>query len=97
MELLERFDEEEVDGKPNRAAPVGIPAEQACLSLARLIIHPVRCRADLEFVGVLAMELAERADAERAQKFTRVQHPLKQVFHPLLGHQSDQAPVSHAE
>ena len=46
MELLQRLDQEEIDGKPDRPAPVRVAAEQARRRLARLVGRPdARCRS----------------------------------------------------
>src|SRR5262244_1482311 len=39
MELLQRFDDEEIDRKPDRSAPVRVAAEQSAVGFARLVAH----------------------------------------------------------
>src|SRR5215470_4961727 len=39
MELLQRLDDQEVDWKPDRAAPIGVASKQARPGFRRLIIH----------------------------------------------------------
>ena len=53
---LERFDDEEVDREPNRAAPVRIAAEKVTRSLARDIIDPIFFVAHTEDVRFVAMD-----------------------------------------
>ena len=47
---FQRLDQQVVDGKPDRAAPVGIAAEQAGGGLARLVIDPVFLAVEVENV-----------------------------------------------
>src|SRR5262250_360051 len=39
IKLLQRFDEKEVQRKPDGAAPVGVPAEKVRLRFGRLVVH----------------------------------------------------------
>src|ERR1700758_3486237 len=39
VKLLQRLDDQEVHGKPDRSAPVGIAAEEARVGLGRLVAH----------------------------------------------------------
>ena len=41
MKLLQRFDQEKIDGKPDRSAPIGIAAEQPGPGFRRFIIDPM--------------------------------------------------------
>src|SRR5690242_4167822 len=63
MKLLQRFDEKEVQGEPNRAAPIGVSAEQAGLRFGRLIIHAVFVSIDVKNVRIFSMESRQGADA----------------------------------
>ncbi len=70
MQPLQRFDEQEIHRKPDRAAPIGIAAKQAGFRFARLI-------ADLEIVwpsigrinGMILVISRNGADAKRREKF----------------------------
>ena len=39
MKLLQRLDDEEIHGKPDGPAPVGVAAEESAVGLCRLIAH----------------------------------------------------------
>ena len=39
MKLLQRFDQQVVDRKPHRPAPVGVAAEEPGIGLRRLVAH----------------------------------------------------------
>src|SRR6185503_12263438 len=41
MKLLQRLDDQEVDGEPDRAAPVRVAAEQPAARFGRLVVDPV--------------------------------------------------------
>src|SRR5687768_4772205 len=41
VELLERLDEQEVDRKPDRSAPVRVAPEEPTGGFGRLVVHPV--------------------------------------------------------
>src|ERR1700747_380155 len=39
MKLLQRFDQQKIDRKPDRAAPVGVTSKQTAVRFSRLITH----------------------------------------------------------
>src|SRR5262245_13395862 len=41
VKLLQRFDDQVIDGEPNRSAPVGIPAEGTRARFGGLVVHGV--------------------------------------------------------
>src|SRR5882762_3578957 len=65
MKFLQRFDHQKIGRKPNRPAPIGIPAERSALRFSRLIIHPVFAAVDREDVRVRRVKLRKRANTVR--------------------------------
>src|SRR5438552_2085117 len=59
IELLERLDQEVVDGKPHRPAPVGVAAEEPARRLGRLVVDAILHAVDVEQVGVLTVHAYE--------------------------------------
>src|SRR5437667_3280674 len=53
---LERFDNEEINRKPNRPAPVRVAAEKITRSFARNVIDPMFIVADTKDIRLLAMD-----------------------------------------
>jgi len=68
IKFLQRFDEKEVQGEPNRSTPVGVSAEEARLRLSWLVIHPVLISANVQDVRIVPVVLRQRANAVRREK-----------------------------
>src|SRR6266571_3856553 len=78
--FLERFDQQEIDGEPDRPAPVGIPSKGSGGRFTRLVIHrkvPILC---IEVIGMRFVILADRANTIVAQEFLGVQHAFEELL-----------------
>src|SRR6185295_11029640 len=53
VELLKRFDDQEVHWKPDGTSPVGIPAKQAGARFSRLVFEPMLGRAEPQHVRMI--------------------------------------------
>src|SRR6266540_6872214 len=91
IEALERLDQQEVHGEPDRPAPVGVPPEEPGRGLRRLVVHAMLLPVDVKHVGVLAMEARQRADAVRREELRLVQHVPQHSLEPLAAHEREQA------
>src|SRR5262249_23129457 len=96
VKLLQRLDDEKIDWKPDRTAPVRVATEQAGARFARLVLDFIGGAVELEPVRVLEVVAADRPDAIRAEELVRVQHPLEQALHPMSAHKRQQAPFTQA-
>ena len=76
MELLQRLDQQIVDRKPDRAAPVRVAAEQSGARFGRLVVHAVLGAVHVEHVGMVRVRSRERADAVGRKEFVFVEHDL---------------------
>ncbi len=94
MKLLQRFDHQKIGRKPDRPAPIGIPAERAALRFSRLIIHPVFAAVDREDVRVRRVKLRQCANAVRRQKFLFIDHIPQDADQLLAVNQRKQPPRS---
>src|SRR5262249_14867195 len=70
---LERLHQEEVEREPDRAAPVGVAAEQAGPRLRGCVLHAMFGAADAEDVGVLLVVARHRANAVRREELLLVE------------------------
>src|SRR5439155_934996 len=57
VELLKGLDQQIVDGKPDRSAPVGVSAEETRARFCRLVVHAVFIAIDDEPIGMITVEL----------------------------------------
>src|SRR5512145_965023 len=57
VELLKGLDQEVVDGKPDRSAPVGVSTEEAGARFCGFVVHTVLAAIDDEHVGTVAVKL----------------------------------------
>src|SRR5207249_5518680 len=91
IEFLERLDQQEVDGKPDGAAPVGVATEDLCARLRRFIAHCILGTIKGQHIGMSSMILTERTNAVITQKFLRIEHASKQALETMPTHQRQQA------
>src|SRR6266571_3275653 len=91
--FLERFDQQEIDGEPDRPAPVGIPPEGPGGRLARLVIHGIVPIARIKHIGMCRVILADRANTVVAQEFLGVQHAFEQSLQVIVTHDCQQGVV----
>src|SRR5207248_5343805 len=59
VKLLQGFDEQVVDGEPDRPAPVGIAAEEAAGRLGGLVPHAVAVAVELQHVWLVLVHSRE--------------------------------------
>ena len=78
--FAEGFDEEEVDRHPDRAAPVGVAAEEAGVGLARGVVDAVGVAVDFELEGLVEVAEGEGAEAEGAEEFVFVEDGGEKAF-----------------
>ena len=78
--FAEGFDEEEVDRHPDRAAPVGVAAEEAGVGLARGVVDAVGVAVDFQLEGLVEVAEGEGAEAEGAEEFVFVEDGGKKAF-----------------
>ena len=83
----QRSDDEEVDGKPDGATPVGVPSEHAGRRFRRLVLDPIFLPGDLERVRVVEMSTRDRPDAMWAEEAFLVEHPCQDSAKLVLVHQ----------
>ena len=74
IQIQERPDEHDVDRHPDRAAPIGVPAEHPGVGLGRQVIDPVLPAAGVQYVRVLLVEPGEGPDAVLAQELGHLPH-----------------------
>ena len=60
MELLQRLDEQVVDRKPNRPAPVGVAAEEPAVRFGRLVIDAVLFSVDHQTIRMVRRDSRDR-------------------------------------
>src|SRR5207248_11567334 len=65
VKLLQGFNQQKIDRKPDRPAPVGISAEQAGCRFRRLVIDALLIAVDRQTVRVLVVIARQRAHAVR--------------------------------
>jgi hypothetical protein len=58
---LERFDDQEVDREPHRAAPVRVAAEQAGVRLGGRVLDRVLAAGELDAIGLRLVDARQRA------------------------------------
>ena len=57
VELLKGLDQQVVDGKPDRSAPIGVAAEEARARFRGFVVYAVFVAIDDEPIGVITVEL----------------------------------------
>ena len=96
VELLQRFDQQVVERKPDWAAPVGIAAEEAAGGLGRFVVDAEARAADVENVGVGFVKFGERAHAVRTQELILGKEPLQDSAQAVGVDDRQQTPLAHA-
>src|SRR5262249_28348285 len=87
MELLQRFDDEEVDGEPDRSAPVRVATEEATVGLRGLVAHrEIHVVVPID-VRVLFVHTRERAHAVGRKKLRLVEQALEEPLHAMAAKQ----------
>src|SRR5262249_6910695 len=88
---LERLGEEVVGWDPDRAAPVGVTAEERRVRLGRRVVHLVLVSVEAEDERMLAMYSRERADAVRGEELALVQHIAQRALQAVPRRDREQA------
>src|SRR5262249_34467711 len=91
MKLLKRFDQQIVNRKPNRAAPVGVAAKNSTLRLGRFVIHDFGLAAHGQHVWMVLVISAHGTNTVVTEEFVRVEHPPEQPFPACPARDRDQA------
>jgi hypothetical protein len=73
VEFLQRFDEKEIDGKPDRSPPIGIPSKKARGRFCGFIVHTVLHSVDMKHIGMVLMIFGKSSNPVWGKKFFFVQ------------------------
>src|SRR3974390_989662 len=96
MELLQRLDQKEIEGKPYWPAPVGIAAKEPRGRFAWIVVHSVHVPVHVQPVRIIEGELRKTANSIGRKKFTLVQHVRKDPAELVLIRNRKQSSLSHA-
>ncbi len=77
MILLQRFDEQVIDRKPDGTAPVGVATEKPRGRIARFVVNAMLAAIEHKDVRMFLMKARERANAIRRKKPALVEHLLQ--------------------
>src|SRR6185437_2340811 len=91
MKMPERLDREEIQGKPDRASPVGVAAEETGARLARLIVEAGAPAVEIQDQGMVLVIARQRSQAEGRQEFALVEHSRQDALKARFVDQRDQA------
>ena len=80
---LQGLDEQIVHREPDRAAPVGVAAEEVRVRFAGNVLHPELLTAAAEDVGIVPVVLRQRADAVGGEELVFVEHVAEHPFQSL--------------
>src|SRR5467141_1720588 len=89
MVLLQRLDDEEVDGKPHGPAPVGFSPKGSGCGLRRIIAHTVFLTAHGDHIGMILVIAGQGANAVRGEKLLLVEHETEDFGKLLRGHDGE--------
>ena len=90
---LQDADHQVVQREPDRAAPVGVPAEHGRGGLGRLVVDARRDALDLELVGMVAVIGGQGPQAVRGQELALVEQLGEQPLQPVRPAQAEQQPL----
>ena len=91
MVALQRLDQQVVDRKPDRAAPVGVAAEEAGGGLAGLVVHPMLLAVETEDVRPVLVDAGQGADAVGREELVLVEQVAQHALQPLARRDGQQA------
>ncbi len=80
---LDRFDQQVIQRKPDRPAPIAIAAEEVRLAVAGLVFERPLFAIERELVRLL-VRLAHRAHAVRREEFILIQNVFENTRQPFL-------------
>src|SRR5271169_3447425 len=90
--FLERFDEQIIYGKPNRAAPVGIATKNAGGGFRGFVIDTADRAIDIDFVRILEVVARKSANSIGRQKLRFVEHTRKDALDLRAFREGEQSP-----
>ena len=79
---FECLDDEVIDREPNRAAPVGVAAEEVAGAFAGHVIHAMFLMPGDENVGLVAVDARDRAQSVGRKKFILIEHVAQGMHEP---------------
>src|SRR4030095_6421360 len=86
MKLLERFDHQIVQRKPDRTTPIRVTTKQSRARLGRLVSHPVLGAIHLQHIRMVFVKTRNRTNAIRRKKFVFIEHEAKYAAQLILAH-----------
>src|SRR5450432_4900282 len=87
---LKNADHKVVEREPERAAPVGVPAEHGGGGLGRLVVDARLDAFDVEYVGMLAVVGRQCPQAMRGQELALVEKFREKLLQPAHASQAEQ-------
>src|SRR3979409_1019329 len=90
VKFLQRFDEEIIKWKPDRATPVRVAAEQAGSRFTGVVIYDLLFAAYVQNVRMIFVKFADRSDTVGAQKLFRIKHAAQQTLHAMAASEGDE-------
>ena len=90
MIFLQGFDQQIINRKPDRPAPVRIPSKEARRGFRRLVGDAVRISVHVNFVGVVLVKARKGAHAVRREEFRFIQHAAEYALELLAIHEGEQ-------
>ena len=69
MEFLQRFQQKEINRKPDRSTPVGISSKQSRAGFRRLVVHAMFHSVDRKDVWVALVEFRDGSNSVLRKKF----------------------------
>src|SRR5690348_16901349 len=92
MKLLKRFDEQIVDGEPDRSAPIRIPAELRSARFRRLVVDSVLMAHDVQDVRMIPVIAGQGANAVRRKELILVEEIAHNRAKPVPVDEREKAP-----
>src|SRR5436190_12573166 len=80
---LERFDEQVVNRKPDRPAPVRVAAEEMGVAFARRVIDTMFVIANAENIRPVFVDAGDGAQAVRREKLRFIEHIAQRTLQPF--------------
>src|SRR5438876_1520583 len=96
MELLQGLNDEEIDRKPDRAAPVRVAPEQPAVGFGRLVADVKIYAVVPVYVGRVLVDPGQCTHAVRGKELGLVQHSRQETLHAVSAEQGQQTPVTTA-
>src|SRR6266446_7522671 len=97
MIFLQGFDQQIINRKPDRPAPVRIPSKEARRGFRRLVGDAVRISVHVNFVGMVLVKARKGAHAVRREEFRFIQHAAEHALELLAIHEESSRRTPRAE